>query len=260
MSLAEHRNEREIDDIVAPDDHAADVVPYPLGHRPHRRNGLRRGSPVRALLPASTGHVNSRPPLTINSPARYHSPGFQMHVKRIHHVTVAVRDLDTARQTLESLFGMSAGSVNLPPGLGVRSLDMSSRTADALQLVASLEPDGPIARFIQRRGEGVYSVALEVDDLDEAVAELRHRAIRVSDPAELSPGTRSAFVASAAAHGVSVQLIESTEPGDEPRAGPPAERSAMSGGDQPAARSAMSGGEAPANPLDLTPDEWSDGD
>jgi hypothetical protein len=40
----------------------------------------------------------------------------------------------------------------------------------------------------------------------------------------------------------------------------PAERSAMSGGDQPAERSAMSGGEPPANPLDLTPDEWSDGD
>jgi methylmalonyl-CoA/ethylmalonyl-CoA epimerase len=158
-----------------------------------------------------------------------------MRVKRVHHVTIAVRDLDAARQSYETLFGLRSGEPTMPRGLGVRAVDMGPGDT-TLQLVASLEPDGPVVRFIQRRGEGVYSMALEVDDLDAAIADLAERGVRVSDPVELAPGERSAFVASAAAHGVSVQLIEiAGGEADEEPANP-----------------------APAAPLDLTPEEWSD--
>ena len=150
-----------------------------------------------------------------------------MRVLRIHHVTVAVRDVEAASRTYESLFGIAAGELTMPHGLGVKAVDLILGDT-TMQLVSSLEPDGPVVRFIQRRGEGVYSLALEVENLDDAIAELAQRGVRVSDPVELAPGERSAFVASSVAHGVSVQLLEVTAAAIEQ-----------------------------ATPLlDLTPDEW----
>ena len=99
---------------------------------------------------------------------------------------------------------------------------------DILQLASPLAPDSPLMRFIERKGEGFYNLALEVDDLDAALAELAERGIKVSEPIEAMPGVRSSFITMAATHGLSIQLVELTQD---------------SGGEQL---------------LDLTPDEWTD--
>jgi hypothetical protein len=60
-------------------------------------------------------------------------------------------------------------------------------------------------RFIERRGEGVYNIAVEVEDLDAAVAELAERGVRVSEPVEAAPGLRSAFITMSATGGLSAR-------------------------------------------------------
>ena len=126
----------------------------------------------------------------------------------------------------------------------MRRAGLSLGTA-TLQLAAPLTAESPLRRFLDRRGEAVYSVAFDVDDLDATVAELRAQGVRVSDPAEVEAGARSAFVAMAATHGLSVQLVQA----EPPAVAAPAEDSAHSR-DEPATRP----------PLDMTPDEWSDVD
>ena len=175
-----------------------------------------------------------------------------MKIIGVHHVTVAVRDLEGARADFARLFGMEAGAVAAVPAFGVRVQDLAAG-GDALQLAAPDSADTPVMRFIERKGEGFYNLALEVEDLDSAVDELARQGVRVSRPAEATPGLRSAFVAMAATHGLSIQLVERIRaraapgPGD---AGGPDEAP----GREPAAAAA----ETP--PLDLTPDEWSDVD
>ncbi len=182
-----------------------------------------------------------------------------MRVLRIHHVTAAVRDLQDARATFAALFGAEAGPVDAVAAFGVRSTDLALG-GDILQLVAPADADNPVMRYIERRGEGFYTLALEVDDLDAAVAELTGRGIRVSEPVQAPPGVRTAFVTMAATHGLSIQLVETVRapepdaqadaqawsaPPSWPERPPPAEPPRQ---------------EAPAPPLDLTPDEWSDVD
>ena len=154
-----------------------------------------------------------------------------MRIKRIHHLTVAVRDADRAGETFTALFGEQTEEAHAVQAFGVRTRDVPIGD-DVLQLASPLAPDSPVLRFIERKGEGFYNLALEVDDLDAALAELSERGIKVSEPVEATPGTRSAFITMAATHGLSIQLVEVADPD---AAAP-----------------------APPEPLDLTPDEWSD--
>jgi methylmalonyl-CoA epimerase len=172
-----------------------------------------------------------------------------MRVLRIRHLTIAVRDIERARDAFASLFGASAADAIEIEAFGARTQDLSLGDS-MLQLAMPRDTQGALQRFIERRGEGVYTVALEVEDLDAAVAELAEKGVRVSEPLETSPGLRSAFVTMSATHGVSIQLVEDTAPADQPA--PTFERPPESGDTQAEEQST-----AP-RPLDLTPDEWSD--
>ena len=183
-----------------------------------------------------------------------------MRIKRIHHLTIAVRDLDAARLTFEQLFGVQAARPADVPAFGVNTVDVPMGDA-VLQLAAPGDTDNPVMRFLERRGEGFYNLAIEIEDLDATVRELASQGVRVSAPIELEPGVRSAFVTMAATHGLSVQLVEVTSPTSPPSAEPISAAVV-----EPPAAPAMQ--EAPAvddvapaqAPLDLTPDEWSDVD
>ena len=221
----------------------------------------------RSDTPPRHRHCSSAPVCDVRSPVR-RAPRFSpvapvesatVRIKRIHRLTLAVRDVNAARATFERLFGAAPadGAVQVP-AFGIRALDLRIGE-DTLQLAAPADADNPVMRFLERKGEGFYNLALEVDDLDAAVAELAAQGVRVSEPVEAEPGVRSAFVTMTATHGLSIQLVELLTPAhaseipvavraepDEPADAPPA--------DAPAA-------EPPASPpLDLTPDEWSDVD
>ena len=178
-----------------------------------------------------------------------------MRIIRIHHITLAVRDADAAAATFASLLGAELASGGTVPvdefGAITRDVGLGE---DTLQLAAPIDGETPLMRFLERRNEGFYSVALEVDDLDGAVAELAARGVRVSAPVEAPPGLRSAFVTMAATHGLSVQLVQPVAPA--PVASPGSDEAASAAEGRADAAAAA---EAPG-PLDLTPDEWSDVD
>ena len=174
-----------------------------------------------------------------------------MRVLRIRHLTIAVRDIAAARDAFTSLFGAEASTIIDIEAFGASTQDLALGEG-ALQLAAPRDREGALQRFIERRGEGVYTVALEVDDLDAAVAELAEKGVRVSEPVETQPGLRTAFVTMSATHGISIQLVEdTTRVSEETRT---FDRPPKSGDTQAEAPAAVS------QPLDLTPDEWSDVD
>ena len=173
-----------------------------------------------------------------------------MRIVRVHHVTVAVRNIDEARETFARLFDATVSDVGELPAFGALAADVTLDGA-LLQLVSPLEFDSALQRFLERRGEGVYSVALEVEDLDAALDALAEKGVRVSEPVEVTPGVRSAFVSMAAAHGVSLQLIE------HGRAGAPDEGAAPGATEAPAPKPARPRRKVDLRPDD-EPDDWSD--
>lgn len=184
-----------------------------------------------------------------------------MRIKRIHHLTLAVRDVEQARATFEALFETDAEPTTSVPVFGVRTRNIAIGD-DVLQVAAPLQPNGPLARFVERRGEGFYNLALEVDDLDEAVRQLTERGIKVSEPVEAWAGMRSCFVTMSATHGLSIQLVETFGDAPEPGAPPADERSARIEADAPSAdeQASTPPPQTEQRVLDLTPDEWSDDD
>ncbi len=213
-----------------------------------------------------------------------------MRIRRIHRITLAVHDAAGAARTFEELFDERAGPVELLRTFGVESVELPLGETQ-LQLVSPSpsNPDNAVHSFLQRKGEGFYNVALEVDDLDGAIAELAGQGVRVSQPVEAEPGVRSAFVTMTATHGLSVQLVQVRRAEGEPLVEPvtrvaepraehmapapppisephPAavETAVWSDSDAPpgapAAKQAATPEAEPRPPLDLTPDEWSDED
>ncbi|MBI1886671.1 MAG: VOC family protein [Chloroflexi bacterium] len=129
--------------------------------------------------------------------------------KRIDHVVIATEDLEDAAAKWERNLGLEVTErVGRPLGSGFKVARLP--VGDAfLELVQPLAAEGRFAEQFSERGEGLFSVSIEVDDLDAAVAHLRASGARVSPPEPgIWPNTRVARINQASAHGVSIQLIE----------------------------------------------------
>ncbi len=129
--------------------------------------------------------------------------------KRIDHVVIATSDLEDAARLWERNLGLKPeASLDRPRGAGF----MVSRipVGDAfLELVQPVSQRGRFYQQFRERGEGMFSVSIEVDDLDGAVAYLRGKGARVSEAEPgIWPDSRVARVSHASTHGVSIQLIE----------------------------------------------------
>jgi len=132
-----------------------------------------------------------------------------MKAKRIDHVVIAVKDLDAAVATYQHNFGLAKVSGGEVPALGIRNVFLQIGDAQ-IELITPLSEQGPVADFLARQGEGMYLLALEVDNLDDAIATLQNQGARVH-AATGSAGQRLAFVSPRATHGVLLQLLERRE-------------------------------------------------
>jgi methylmalonyl-CoA/ethylmalonyl-CoA epimerase len=130
------------------------------------------------------------------------------HLKRLDHVVIAVRELEEAARTWEGNLGLKVERVFQPAGSRIRLASLLAGNA-FLELAQPLAPDHRLAAFMDERGEGLFSLSIEVDDLEAAVAELRGRGVQVSDPEPgVWEGTRLARISRGSAHGVAIQLLE----------------------------------------------------
>ena len=128
--------------------------------------------------------------------------------KGIDHVVVAVKDLDAAVQNYETLYGVAVSERREAPAAGMKMAFF--RFADSfMELVSNIDDTGPIAKRLAERGEGVHLIAMQVDDIDAAVAELRGKGVRlVGDPGPGNPVKGQVFVHPSYTGGVLTQLVQ----------------------------------------------------
>jgi len=129
--------------------------------------------------------------------------------ERINHVGIAVEDLDDALDRYERQFGVELLHRELLEG-GTLDAALLGAGEDRVELFASLESDSPVGRFLARRGPGIHHIAYEVDDIEDALARLRERAVKLVDesPRPGIHGTRVAFVHPSSCLGVLTELVE----------------------------------------------------
>jgi len=128
--------------------------------------------------------------------------------RAIHHLGVAVDDLDEALDTYERLFGAELEQRELVPDQGVEAAAVRVG-ASRVELLASLGADTPVGRFLAKRGPGMHHVAYEVDDLRSTLAHLADEGAELIDtePRQGLFGLEVAFVHPDAVHGVLSEVV-----------------------------------------------------
>ena len=131
-----------------------------------------------------------------------------MEARGIHHLGVAVEDLDEAVTTYERLFGAQVEHRDTVPEQGVEAASL--RVGESrVELLASLGAETPVGKFLAKRGPGMHHVAFEVDDLSVSLAELERAGAELIDsqPREGLFGLQVAFVHPDSTHGVLAELV-----------------------------------------------------
>jgi methylmalonyl-CoA/ethylmalonyl-CoA epimerase len=132
-----------------------------------------------------------------------------LHINPVlHHVAVVVADLDEALAKYQAL-GFSGGERFVLAEQAVEVATLRSGTG-WIELIRPTDPDGPIARYLAKRGEGVHHVAYAVSDLRASLNELEAAGIRLIDAAPRigAHGWRIAFVHPESCAGVLTELVE----------------------------------------------------
>jgi methylmalonyl-CoA epimerase len=126
----------------------------------------------------------------------------------IHHIGVAVEDLDEALATYERLFGARLEHRSTVPEQGIDAMSVLVG-GDRIELLAANDEDTPVGRFLASRGPGMHHVAFAVDDVGTALAELSAAGAELIDevPRVGLFGLEVAFVHPDAVHGVLTEVV-----------------------------------------------------
>ncbi|MDD3837646.1 MAG: VOC family protein [Phenylobacterium sp.] len=128
--------------------------------------------------------------------------------KGVDHVVVAVKDLDAAVGRYETIFGQAVSERREAPAAGMK-MAFFRFPESFVELVSNIDETGPIAKRLAERGEGVHLIAMKVDDIDKAVAELREKGVRlVGDPGPGNPVKGQVFVHPSETGGVLTQIVQ----------------------------------------------------
>lgn len=132
-----------------------------------------------------------------------------MKPKKIEHIGIAVKSLDTAIPFFENVMGLKCYAVE-------EVVDQKVRTAffkvgeTKIELLESTDPEGPVGKFIEKKGEGVHHVAFAVDNVQEALNEASENGVMLIDkqPRKGAEGLNIAFLHPKSTFGVLTELCE----------------------------------------------------
>ena len=130
-------------------------------------------------------------------------------VLKVDHIGIAVKDLEQAKKFYTDVLGMTALGEEVVEQQKVKVCFIPSGDSE-VELLESTSPDGPIAKFIEKNGEGIQHIALRVDNIENALADLKAKGVRLIDenPRYGAGGASIAFLHPKATGGILLELSE----------------------------------------------------
>ncbi|HEY90383.1 MAG TPA: methylmalonyl-CoA epimerase [Dehalococcoidia bacterium] len=133
-------------------------------------------------------------------------------ISKINHIGIAVNNIDDALQLYARTLGLNVGAFEVVE-------EQKTRTAIVpvgdikIELLEATDSESPIAKHIERRGEGLHHLAFEVDNIESALAELKNKEIRLIDeqPRRGVEDTSIAFLHPKATGGVLLEVVQKKE-------------------------------------------------
>ncbi len=132
-----------------------------------------------------------------------------MPTRKINHIGIAVNSIDTALPLYRDVLGMAFEGTEEVAEQKVRVAFLAVGES-RIELLEPTAADSPVAKFLEKNGEGIHHIAYEVDDLEKALAALKGQGMRLVDetPRRGAHGTRIAFLHPKATGGVLTELCQ----------------------------------------------------
>jgi methylmalonyl-CoA epimerase len=134
--------------------------------------------------------------------------------KRIDHVAIIVRNIEQALVFYRDMLGIMPGEIKEVPTEQVRIafLPMGGPAGSEIELIEPTAPGSSLAQFLEKRGEGLHHICLEVENIDAALAEMQEKGAPVLDkqPRVAAEG-RAIFVHPKGTNGVLLELLEKSQ-------------------------------------------------
>ena len=132
-----------------------------------------------------------------------------MKILKIDHLGIAVTSIDEKKRFWIDAMGLTLEGTETVEAQKVTTAFLPVGESE-VELLESTSDDGPVAKYIQKKGEGIQHVAFQVENIEEALAELKEKGIQLIDqvPRKGAGGAKIAFLHPKATSGVLVELCE----------------------------------------------------
>jgi methylmalonyl-CoA/ethylmalonyl-CoA epimerase len=130
-------------------------------------------------------------------------------MRKIEHIGIAVKDLDVSNALFEKLFGAPAYKAEVVESEGVTT-SFFLNGPNKIELLAATNPDSPIAKFIEKKGEGIHHIAFDVEDIVSEIVRLQQEGFVVLNetPKKGADNKLVAFLHPKSTNGVLIELCQ----------------------------------------------------
>lgn len=130
-------------------------------------------------------------------------------MKKIEHIGIAVKDLETSNALFEKLLGVAAYKFEAVESEGVTT-SFFQTGPNKIELLAATNPESPIAKFIEKKGEGIHHIAFDVEDIVSEIARLKNEGFVVLNeiPKKGADNMLVAFLHPKTTNGVLIELCQ----------------------------------------------------
>ncbi|RLD85421.1 MAG: methylmalonyl-CoA epimerase [Bacteroidetes bacterium] len=132
-----------------------------------------------------------------------------MNLSHIEHIGIAVKSLDEAIPYYENVLGLKCYAIEEVADQKVKTAFFKAGQTK-LELLEPTDPESPVAKFIEKRGEGIHHLAFTVDGVEQALEEVAEKGVRLIDkkPRPGAEGLNIAFLHPKSTFGVLTELCE----------------------------------------------------
>ena len=130
-------------------------------------------------------------------------------IEKLDHIGIAVKDIDDALGFYADSLGLRCTHIEEVKEQKAKTAFIPTGNVN-LELLQSTDPESVLARFIEKRGEGIQHISFKVEDIEKALHALREKGVEVIDaiPRKGAQGAKVAFLHPKSTHGVLIELIE----------------------------------------------------
>lgn len=128
-------------------------------------------------------------------------------IRNISHIGIAVRDLAETAAFLEEVFDLQPAKVVEQQTMKFAFIPVGE---GEIELVEPTDPEHPISEFIEKKGEGIHHISLQVEEIEKTLEKLKERGIKLLDekPRIGAHGVKIAFIDPESAKGIMIELCE----------------------------------------------------